>query len=182
MLVAIIALYFHQFEASGVYSTDLLRMYGLVIPVKMQFWMFGAFALAFAFKVPRITSYNVCYTKLLREALLTQVPFVAQVGTNEGPVFRAAHAVLPSASFAEQGGTWTNYAGRVQRFWMAFPPRGKARAGIEILNGLAAQLGGEWNFTGEGPVFRALAESCPPFAGMSYESIGSGGRVAGETP
>jgi len=52
MLVAIIALYFHQFEASGVYSTDLLRMYGLVIPVKMQFWMFGAFALAFAFKVP----------------------------------------------------------------------------------------------------------------------------------
>ncbi|HEY5764749.1 MAG TPA: NADH-quinone oxidoreductase subunit M, partial [Candidatus Deferrimicrobiaceae bacterium] len=52
MLVAIIALYFHQYEATGVYSTDLLRMYDLAIPVKMQFWMFGAFALAFAFKVP----------------------------------------------------------------------------------------------------------------------------------
>jgi NADH-quinone oxidoreductase subunit M len=52
MLVAIIALYFHHYEVTGVYSTDLLAMYSLAIPVKLQFWMFAAFALAFAFKVP----------------------------------------------------------------------------------------------------------------------------------
>jgi NADH-quinone oxidoreductase subunit M len=52
MLVAIIALYFHHYEVTGVYSTDLLRMYAIDIPVKLQFWMFAAFALAFAFKVP----------------------------------------------------------------------------------------------------------------------------------
>jgi len=52
MLVAIIALYFHHYQATGVYSTDLLAMYELAIPVKLQFWMFAAFALAFAFKVP----------------------------------------------------------------------------------------------------------------------------------
>jgi len=52
MLVAIIALYFHHYEVTGVYSTDLLAMHALVIPVKLQFWMFAAFALAFAFKVP----------------------------------------------------------------------------------------------------------------------------------
>jgi NADH-quinone oxidoreductase subunit M len=52
MLVAIIALYFHHYEVTGAYSTDLLAMYALVIPVKLQFWMFAAFALAFAFKVP----------------------------------------------------------------------------------------------------------------------------------
>jgi len=114
------------------------------------------------------------------EALLSKVPFVVQIGTCEGPVFRAAHAVLPRASFAEQGGTWTNHSGRVQRFHMAFPPRGKARTGIEILTGLAARLGGEWRFAGEGSVFRAIADSCAPFAGMSYESLGSSGRVAGE--
>jgi len=114
------------------------------------------------------------------EALLSKVPFVAQIGTAEGPVYRAAHAVLPRASFAEQGGTWTNHAGRVQRFHMAFPPRGKARTGIEILTGLAARLGGTWSFAGEGSVFRAIAEECPPFSGMSYESLGSSGRVAGE--
>ncbi|PWB68176.1 MAG: NADH-quinone oxidoreductase subunit M [Deltaproteobacteria bacterium] len=52
MLVAIIALYFHHHQVTGVYSTDLLRLYAIDIPVKLQFWMFAAFALAFAFKVP----------------------------------------------------------------------------------------------------------------------------------
>jgi len=52
MLVAIIALYFYHHEVTGVYTTDLLAMYALDIPVKLQFWMFAAFALAFAFKVP----------------------------------------------------------------------------------------------------------------------------------
>ncbi|MBI5575880.1 MAG: NADH-quinone oxidoreductase subunit M [Deltaproteobacteria bacterium] len=52
MLVAIIALYFHHHAVTGVYTTNLLSMYELVIPVKLQFWMFSAFALAFAFKVP----------------------------------------------------------------------------------------------------------------------------------
>ena len=52
MLVAIIALYFHHYAMTGVYSTDLLAMYELAIPVRLQFWMFAAFALAFAFKVP----------------------------------------------------------------------------------------------------------------------------------
>jgi len=52
MLVAIIALYFHHYQVTGIYSTDLLRMYAIDIPVKLQFWMFAAFALAFAFKVP----------------------------------------------------------------------------------------------------------------------------------
>jgi NADH-quinone oxidoreductase subunit M len=52
MLVAIIALYFHHHAVTGVYTTNLLRIYELTIPVKLQFWMFSAFALAFAFKVP----------------------------------------------------------------------------------------------------------------------------------
>ncbi|HZW36447.1 MAG: NADH-quinone oxidoreductase subunit M [Deltaproteobacteria bacterium] len=52
MLVAIIALYFYHHQVTGTYSTDLLRLYAIDIPVKLQFWMFAAFALAFAFKVP----------------------------------------------------------------------------------------------------------------------------------
>src|SRR4030067_896199 len=52
MLVAIIALYFHPYEGAGAYSTDLLAMYALAIPVKLLFWMFAAFALAFAFTAP----------------------------------------------------------------------------------------------------------------------------------
>jgi NADH-quinone oxidoreductase subunit M len=52
MLVAIIALFFHQYDATGVYTTSLLSMYDLTIPVKLQYWLFAAFALAFAVKVP----------------------------------------------------------------------------------------------------------------------------------
>ena len=52
MLVAIMALYFYQHRVTGVYSFDLMRLYDLNIPVKLQFWMFAAFFLAFAFKVP----------------------------------------------------------------------------------------------------------------------------------
>jgi NADH-quinone oxidoreductase subunit G len=113
------------------------------------------------------------------ERLLANVPFVVQVGTNEGVVSRAAHVVLPSASFIERGGTFTNHAGRVQRFWMGFPPRGKARNAIEIITGLANRLGAGWKFAGESSVFRAIAGSEAPFAGMSYESLGESGHVAG---
>ena len=52
MLVAIIALYFYHHKVTGIYTTDLMAMYALDIPLKLQFWMFAAFALAFAFKVP----------------------------------------------------------------------------------------------------------------------------------
>ncbi len=111
--------------------------------------------------------------------LLADVSFVVQIGTNEGGVSRAAHAILPSASFAERGGTYTNQAGRVQRFWMGFPPRGKARNNIEIIVGLANRLGAGWKFSGEASVFREIAQSEPPFAGMSYVSLGEQGQIAG---
>lgn len=109
-------------------------------------------------------------------ALLSKVPYVIQVGTNEGPVSKAAAVVLPSASVAERGGTFTNHAGRVQRFRMAFPPRGKAKDPLEILGTLANRLGAGWTFSGEASVFRAIAETEPPFAGMSYDSIGMFGQ------
>jgi NADH-quinone oxidoreductase subunit M len=52
MLVAILVLYFYAGKATGTYTFDLLKLYGLNIPFKMQFWMFLAFGLAFAIKVP----------------------------------------------------------------------------------------------------------------------------------
>jgi len=111
-------------------------------------------------------------------ALLAKVPFVVQVGTNEGPVSKAATAVLPSASVAERGGTFTNHAGRVQRFRSGFPARGKAKNPIEILVSLGNRLGAGWNFAGEESVFRAIVETEAPFAGMTYDSIGMFGQEA----
>jgi NADH-quinone oxidoreductase subunit M len=52
MLVAILVLYFYHHQVTGVYTFDLMKMYSLQIPYNMQYWMFLAFALAFAIKVP----------------------------------------------------------------------------------------------------------------------------------
>ena len=52
MLVAILVLYFFNQKATGVSTFDVLELYKLGLPVGTQYWLFGAFALAFAIKVP----------------------------------------------------------------------------------------------------------------------------------
>jgi NADH-quinone oxidoreductase subunit M len=52
MLVGILALYFYHEQAAGEFTTSLPRLVALDVPVDLQFWMFLAFAIAFAIKVP----------------------------------------------------------------------------------------------------------------------------------
>lgn len=52
MLVAILVLYFYHGAETGNYTFDILSFYTLDIPFSVQFWLFLAFALAFAIKVP----------------------------------------------------------------------------------------------------------------------------------
>ncbi len=52
MLVAILALYFFYHTATGTYTFNVLDLYKADIPLLKQYWLFGAFALSFAIKVP----------------------------------------------------------------------------------------------------------------------------------
>jgi NADH-quinone oxidoreductase subunit M len=52
MLIAILALVFQYYTAYGVWTFDLFRLQTLHLPVGTQMWLFLAFALAFAIKVP----------------------------------------------------------------------------------------------------------------------------------
>ncbi|HAA03708.1 MAG TPA: Fe-S-binding domain-containing protein, partial [Syntrophobacteraceae bacterium] len=52
MLVAILVLYFMHYKVTGVYTFDILTYYNLGLPSSIQFWLFLAFFLAFAIKVP----------------------------------------------------------------------------------------------------------------------------------
>jgi NADH-quinone oxidoreductase subunit M len=52
MLLAILGLALLHQTATGAYSFDLVRLYDLPVPARLQFWFFLAFALAFAIKVP----------------------------------------------------------------------------------------------------------------------------------
>jgi NADH-quinone oxidoreductase subunit M len=52
MLVAILVLYLMAGSTSGEYTFDLLKLYEFPVPIYAQVWMFLAFFLAFAIKVP----------------------------------------------------------------------------------------------------------------------------------
>src|SRR6185437_14014242 len=52
MLAAMIALYVIHFDQTGVYTTSLLDLYGTIPSPNVQMWLFVAFAVAFAVKVP----------------------------------------------------------------------------------------------------------------------------------
>jgi NADH-quinone oxidoreductase subunit M len=52
MLVGILAIYFYQYEATGIYSFDILAFQKLGFPTDLQFWVFLAFFVGFAIKVP----------------------------------------------------------------------------------------------------------------------------------
>ncbi|MFV1951346.1 MAG: NADH-quinone oxidoreductase subunit M [Nitrospinota bacterium] len=52
MFIAILMLYFINGKTTGEYTFDLLKIYQLPIPAHLQLWLFLAFGLAFAIKVP----------------------------------------------------------------------------------------------------------------------------------
>jgi len=73
--------------------------------------------------------------------LLKSAPLVVFHGTNWNATANLAHAVLPSATYAEKDGTFTNFEGRVQRFRKAVPPLEESKTELEIIGMLAQKLG-----------------------------------------
>src|SRR5207248_4270055 len=52
MLLGILALYFYNHTATGVYTFDVTQYHKLAVPFDLQWWVFLAFFLGFAIKVP----------------------------------------------------------------------------------------------------------------------------------
>ena len=52
MLLGILALYFYSYSATGAYSFDITQFQKLNLPFNLQWWIFLAFFLGFAIKVP----------------------------------------------------------------------------------------------------------------------------------
>jgi NADH-quinone oxidoreductase subunit G len=92
-----------------------------------------------------------------------------------------ADFVLPAATFAEADGTFTNFEGRVQRFWPAVHPPPLARPAWQILGVLLAGIEDGTAPATAGDAFLRLGDWHPEFAGLSYDVIGSRGAVINET-
>ena len=95
---------------------------------------------------------------------------------------KLAHVVLPGLSFYEKEGTFTNFAGRVQRLQPALEPFGRAISLVEILQRLACQLELPLVEGNAEAVWNEIAQSVSTYAGVTYESIGEFGTPLAETP
>jgi NADH-quinone oxidoreductase subunit G len=100
-------------------------------------------------------------------------------GTNENPGVSWFHWVLPTAAYVEKDGTFVNCHGRIQRVGRVFPPLGDSREDWSILLEMARQLNHARRWRNPREIFLGLAQAVTPFAGLSYDKIGSqGAQVA----
>ena len=96
-----------------------------------------------------------------------------------------ADVILPSVSFAEKDGTFTNSDRRVQRVRQALPPVGEARADWQIVCDLAqrmeARLGlapsAGFEYPDAEAIWEEMRRVTPDFFGITYERIAREGGV-----
>jgi formate dehydrogenase major subunit len=100
-----------------------------------------------------------------------------------------ADVVLPSASFFEKTGTYTNTDRRVQLGRKVVEPPGEARPDWQILCDLAGRMGYPMAYGDTEEVFREFASLTYSYRGLTYESLGLDGKIwpipdprASETP
>ena len=82
-----------------------------------------------------------------------------------------ADVVLPSASFAEKDGTFSNTERRVQRIRKVVNAPGEAKPDWEIIAGISAKMGYPMNYSSAKEIFGEIAKVTPSYAGISYERI-----------
>jgi len=96
-------------------------------------------------------------------------------GTNENPTVAWSHWVLPTAAYLEKDGTFVNCHGRIQRVGRTFPPLPDSREDWSLLLEIARRLNHAAPGRSPQEIFLELATAEAPFAGLSYEQIGSDG-------
>lgn len=88
---------------------------------------------------------------------------------------RFAHVVLPSCSFAEKGGTFTNTERRVQMVRKVLEPKGEAKEDWRIICELSERLGYPMRYRGSEEIFEEIRKAVPQYAGISYKRLEKGG-------
>jgi formate dehydrogenase major subunit len=82
-----------------------------------------------------------------------------------------ADVVLPSTSFAEKTGTYTNTDSRVQLARKAIEPPGQARVDWHVIVDLANRMGYPMHYTSEEDIWREIVSLTPVFRGITYERL-----------
>jgi len=97
------------------------------------------------------------------QAAFNSLSWTAFIGSNQNLTSESAAYVLPSATYAEKNGTFTNFQGRVQKFTKAFEPLAESKPEWVILGELGKGLGFHFAYTSEEEIFSALSQEIPAF-------------------
>jgi NADH-quinone oxidoreductase subunit M len=101
MLVAIMALYFQYYHETGIYTFNILDLYKANIPLSKQYWLFSAFALSFAIKVPMFPFHTWlpdAHTEAPTAGSVILAAVLLKMGTYG--FLRFAIPLFPAAAFA----------------------------------------------------------------------------------
>jgi predicted molibdopterin-dependent oxidoreductase YjgC len=96
-----------------------------------------------------------------------------------------ADVLLPSVSFAEKDGTFTNSDRRIQRVRRALPPVGESRADWEIVCDLGRRLESRlgqtasagWSYRHPSEIWEEMRRLTPDFGGIDYDRLEREGGV-----
>ena len=92
------------------------------------------------------------------------------------PVAELADVVLPSATFAEVEGTYTNLERRVQLLRPVLGPKGEEEADWRIVSRIAGRMGAPgFDFEDTESIFKEINRLLGVYGGLSYERLESGG-------
>jgi predicted molibdopterin-dependent oxidoreductase YjgC len=86
-----------------------------------------------------------------------------------------ADVVLPSASFAEKEGTFTNTERKVQRVRKAVEPPGDAREDWQIIGDLAGRMGYPMQYDRAQAIMEEIAQVTPSYCGINYDRLAADG-------
>src|SRR5262249_43549010 len=94
---------------------------------------------------------------------------------------RKASVLLPMAAWAEETGTYTNYAGRVQLTRRAVMPPHDAQP-LHVMMAELLDLSGVQVPLDPAGVFEWIGREIPLYAGLDYDSVGLLGSVPAQAP
>ncbi len=121
----------------------------------------------------------------LAQKALANAPFVVVSELTLTETAKHADLVLPSASFAEKDGTFTNCERRVQRIFKAFEISQDIKPDWLIFSEVLARLGVGVPYFSSRDILRAISTQVPAYASITPKSLGEAGlrwEYAGDQP
>lgn len=111
---------------------------------------------------PNVNHVEEALKKL--EFLVVQEMFLSETA-------KFADVVLPSCSFAEKDGTYTNTERRVQRVRKAIEPIGESKPDWQIISELSTRMGYTMNYNSPGEIMDEIAHLTPIYGGINYRRL-----------